>query len=89
MKITDYKIKTDLDLRKSGEGTAGTKSPLGNDVNYINIQGQCQYVNTRPQNPTRIDVRGAYMFSVKVFSQQKVGAVTAISGSDICCDSRG
>ncbi len=31
-------IKTDLDLRAEGEGTAGTGSPLGN-VNYINISG--------------------------------------------------
>ena len=39
--LTDYKIKTDLDLRKSGEGSAGKKSPLGTTVNYINIS--CPY----------------------------------------------
>jgi protein-tyrosine phosphatase len=31
-----YSIKTDLDLRRPAEGTAGSKSPLGCD-NYINI----------------------------------------------------
>ena len=57
------------------------------DLNFITIGGQCQYVNTRPQNSTRIDVRGAYMFAIKVFSQQKVNTVTAISGTGVCCDS--
>ena len=57
------------------------------DLNFITIGGQCQYVNTRPQNSTRIDVRGAYMFAIKVFSQQKVNTVTAISGGSVCCDS--
>ena len=37
--INIYGIKTDLDLRRSGEGTAGTKSPLGADVRYLNIAG--------------------------------------------------
>lgn len=32
-------IKTDLDLRKPGEGRAGDGSPLGGDTNYINISG--------------------------------------------------
>jgi len=34
-----YGIKFDLDLRKSGEGTCGLGSPLGNDIGYKNIQG--------------------------------------------------
>ncbi|MBR2503291.1 MAG: DUF3794 domain-containing protein [Oscillospiraceae bacterium] len=57
------------------------------DLNFINIQGQSQYVNTRPQNPTRIDVRGAYMFSIKVFGRQKTNAITKITGGTVCCDS--
>ena len=56
------------------------------DLCIINIQGQSQYVNTRPQNPTRIDVRGAYMFGIKVLAQQRTNAVTAIQGG-VCCDS--
>ena len=35
--LGDLHIKTDLDLRAEGEGTAGTESPLG--INYINISG--------------------------------------------------
>lgn len=58
------------------------------DLCFINIQGQSQYVNTRPQNSTRIDVRGAYMLSIKVFCQQKTNTITTISGSGVCCDSR-
>lgn len=30
-------VKTDLDVRTPGEGTAGTGSPLGNDINYLNF----------------------------------------------------
>ena len=29
-------VKTDLDVRTPGEGTAGTVSPLGSDINYLN-----------------------------------------------------
>ena len=36
-----YNIKTDLDLRKPGEDSAGGTSPLGSDVNYINAS--CPY----------------------------------------------
>ena len=32
-------VKTDLDLRANGEGGAGVKSPLGDDVSYVNISG--------------------------------------------------
>ncbi|MEG2929663.1 MAG: DUF3794 domain-containing protein, partial [Oscillospiraceae bacterium] len=31
------------------------------EVNFISVCGQTQYVNTRAQNPTRIDIRGAYL----------------------------
>ncbi len=33
-------LKTDLDLRTVGEGGAGVKSPLGDDINYINLTGR-------------------------------------------------
>lgn len=33
-------LKTDLDLRTPGEGGAGGKSPLGDDVNYVNLDGR-------------------------------------------------
>ena len=33
-------IKTDLDLRTPGEGGAGTKSPVSDDLNYVNIDGR-------------------------------------------------
>lgn len=35
--LDKYGIKTDLDLREPGDGTAGTGSPLGAGVKYINI----------------------------------------------------
>jgi len=55
-------------------------------ANFVDIQGSCQYVNTRPQNPTRIDVRGAYMFNVRVYSAQETSVVTALDSSTVCCD---
>lgn len=36
----DIGIKTDLDLRTPGEGGAGSGSPLGKDINYVNINGR-------------------------------------------------
>ncbi len=33
-------ITTDLDLRTPGEGGAGSSSPLGEDINYVNINGR-------------------------------------------------
>ena len=33
-------LKTDLDLRTPGEGGAGSGSPLGEDINYVNIDGR-------------------------------------------------
>ncbi|MBQ2714274.1 MAG: tyrosine-protein phosphatase [Clostridia bacterium] len=38
-----YGIKTDLDLRTATEGEVQGRSPLGDDVSYINISG-CYYV---------------------------------------------
>ena len=37
--LTVLGIKTDLDVRTPGEGTAGSGSPLGNTVNYFNYNG--------------------------------------------------
>ena len=37
--IYRYGIKTDIDLRNSGEGSAGTSSPLGKNVNYYSLPG--------------------------------------------------
>ena len=39
--LETYGIKTDLDLRKAAEGTAGTSSPLGHGVQYL--QYSCPY----------------------------------------------
>ncbi len=36
-----YKIRTDLDLRKGGEGSAGGVSPLGENINYVHYS--CPY----------------------------------------------
>ena len=39
--LNTYGIKTDLDLRKKGEGTAGDVSPIGAEVKYFNYS--CPY----------------------------------------------
>lgn len=39
--LETYKIKTDLDLRKDGEGSAGGVSPLGESINYVHYS--CPY----------------------------------------------
>ena len=58
-----------------------------NDLSYIKVDGSCQYVNTRPQNPTRIDVRGAYLFTVRLYGTNEYKAVTATAGKTVCCNS--
>ena len=58
-----------------------------NDLSYIKVEGSCQYVNTRPQNPTRIDVRGAYLFTVRLYGTNEYKALTAASGKTVCCHS--
>ncbi|MBR2029122.1 MAG: DUF3794 domain-containing protein [Oscillospiraceae bacterium] len=55
-------------------------------ADYIDVQGNCQYVNTRPQNPTRIDVRGVYMFNIRVYSAQETQVITAVASDSVCCD---
>ena len=37
--INEYKIKTDVDLRAEGDGTAGKGSPIGESVNYYQYSG--------------------------------------------------
>ncbi|MBP3936169.1 MAG: tyrosine-protein phosphatase [Clostridia bacterium] len=37
--LTVLGVKTDLDIRTPGEGTAGSGSPLGDSVNYLNYNG--------------------------------------------------
>ena len=37
--LLKYGIKTDIDLRNSGEGSAGQGSPLGEEVNYFSLPG--------------------------------------------------
>lgn len=43
--LLKYGIKTDIDLRNSGEGSAGQGSPLGKGVNYFSLPGS-YYVAT-------------------------------------------
>jgi protein-tyrosine phosphatase len=41
--VDDLQIKTDLDLRKSTETNGITKSPISEDLNYINLSGFDSY----------------------------------------------
>lgn len=38
--VNELGLRTDLDLRTPGEGGAGSVSPLGADINYVNIDGR-------------------------------------------------
>lgn len=58
------------------------------DDSFIVVAGQCQYVNTRPQNSTRIAVRGAYLFNIRVFAKNDRKAITVAKGQSVCCDNR-
>ncbi len=43
--VDDLQLKTDLDLRKTGETDGITKSPISEDLNYINLPGFESYRN--------------------------------------------
>lgn len=57
-----------------------------NEVSFINITGQPQYVNTRAQNSTRIEVRGAYLLNFKAYSKADNKLVTAIKSPSVFTD---
>ena len=61
--ISELGIKTDLDLRTSGEGTAGTKSPLGDSINYINYNA--------PQYSLIAQYKTNVQKIIKVFAQEE------------------
>ena len=44
--LTVLGVKTDLDLRTPGEGSAGSGSPLGDSVNYLNFNGPYYWTDT-------------------------------------------
>ncbi len=56
------------------------------DLSYIDVTGQTQYINTRPQSSTRIDVRGAYLLGIKYMGAKENNIITAISNKDVCVD---
>lgn len=61
-------------------------SDIDSEASFIVVSGQTQYVNTRAQNPTRVDVRGAYLFNFKVYSRVENKVVTAIKSKTVCTD---
>ncbi|MBQ7357437.1 MAG: tyrosine-protein phosphatase [Clostridia bacterium] len=63
--INDLGIKTDLDLRKPNEGTAGTSSPIG--VNYINIDGK-YYVATDETGIHSAEGKAAMANEIRAFA---------------------
>ncbi|MBQ3588039.1 MAG: DUF3794 domain-containing protein [Oscillospiraceae bacterium] len=55
---------------------------------FIDVKGECMYVNSRAVNPTRIDVRSTYGFTVTGYQQQFQPAATAVDSAFACRDSR-
>ena len=58
-------IKTDLDLRTPGEGSAGAVSPLGNEVYYVNIDGRYY---TGSMGITNADGKAAFAEEIRLFA---------------------
>ena len=55
---------------------------------FITVFGDIRYVNTRAINPTRIDIRGAYGLTARVYGGVSRGIVTAVNSKNVCRDSR-
>lgn len=66
--LKKYGIKTDIDLRVDGEGTAGTESPLGDKVNYYTIAG-AYYVET-PMNVKDPVYQKNMADTIKIFADE-------------------
>ncbi len=63
--LDELGIKTDLDLRAPGEGTAGGgSSPLGKDVNYVNISAPL-YTGLRDE-----EKQAAFAEEIRVFTDE-------------------
>ncbi len=56
------------------------------DTHFIYIQGEPCFVNTRAINQTRIDIRGAYKISIKIYCANDIDVITAINSKSICGD---
>lgn len=54
---------------------------------FITVRGETQYVNTRAINPTRIDIRGIYSFTVKGYNRRQLSVATAVNSTAVCADS--
>jgi len=54
---------------------------------FVYIDGETQYINTRAVNPTRIDVRGVYQFTVRGYFRQQNDVSTAVNSTTVCTDS--
>lgn len=59
---------------------------LDTEASFITVCGQTQYVNTRAQNPSRVDIRGAYLFSFRVYARTENKVITAIKSETVCTD---
>ncbi len=64
--LEDFGIRTDLDLRKEGEGTAGSGSPLGESVQYIHIANAPYYGGE--SGIQRPDFQDALVQELRVFA---------------------
>ncbi len=58
---------------------------VGDDY-FIYTQGEMQYVNTRAISQTRIDIRGVYRISAKVYCANDLEVITAINSKTVCGD---
>ena len=82
-----YQGESDQDLCQVEQKMPFSKSvELKNDGYggyHVNVQGECEYLNTRAINSRRIDVKGAYAFTVVVSGQIDQEIVTALSGAGV------
>lgn len=67
--LKTYGIKTDLDLRKAGEGTAGGESPLGADIQYFHYS--CPYYWGGTNGIDYIDNHANLASAIKVFAKEE------------------
>ncbi len=52
-------------------------------IDRINVYGEVQYVNCRAVSPRRLDLRGAYNLSARIFGGEEKSLITAMAESGI------
>ncbi|MBQ8603928.1 MAG: DUF3794 domain-containing protein [Oscillospiraceae bacterium] len=74
-------VSKKIPFQKQFELSEGVQRPY-----FITIDGECQYINTRAVNSTRIESRGVYRFTVRGYARLRQQTATAVDSTTACTE---